>query len=308
VKAFRIISYIATVGLLVFLVNTQSANLEALFDKISLSEIILISLTSLVAIYFLAWTFSTTCSHLGLDLAWKEYIPLTFVNNLYNLVLPLSGGQAIRARYLKKIHGFNYSKYVSYLVSLYAINLLVSGLLAFTLTIFYYYSGESQEGFLLLVAILFLGAIVLFYALFYLRVGLPKSVVFQRLAQIKDHTAQLTDRSFLLKITGGYLLRLLAMNLRLFWTLKFLGVKVGFLKLLVVQAILQFLAIFSITPGNLGIRELAVAYCSGFLGLDFTAVLNATLFERATMMVVLLIGGTVSILYFRFIAKVDVLQ
>jgi len=66
----------------------------------------------------------------GARLAMREWLGITLVASMLNLVSPVRGGAAVRAVYLKRAHGLTYTRYASLLGSTFVGSIAASGALA----------------------------------------------------------------------------------------------------------------------------------------------------------------------------------
>ena len=69
-------------------------------------------------------------AHSGLHLSVRAWLGITLVTSLLNIVSPIRGGVAVRAVYLKRVHGVPYGAFASALSATLAFNLAMSGALA----------------------------------------------------------------------------------------------------------------------------------------------------------------------------------
>lgn len=69
-------------------------------------------------------------AHSGLQLSVRAWLGITLVTSLLNIVSPIRGGVAVRAVYLKRVHGVPYGAFASALSATLAFNLAMSGALA----------------------------------------------------------------------------------------------------------------------------------------------------------------------------------
>lgn len=69
-------------------------------------------------------------AHSGLQLQIRAWLGITLVTSLLNIASPVRGGVAVRAVYLKRVHGVPYGSFASALSATLAFNLAMSGALA----------------------------------------------------------------------------------------------------------------------------------------------------------------------------------
>jgi uncharacterized protein (TIRG00374 family) len=83
-----------------------------------------------------------------------------------------------------------------------------------------------------------------------------------------------------------------------------LGFEVRIVPVVFASVAIQMSFFFSITPGNLGVREMLLGFVSQVIGLGFGEGIAVTILQRAVSVVVfLVVGGFFSILVLRSLSK-----
>ena len=230
---------------------------------------------------------------LGAELSFADWYGLPMVTNLVSVVLPARGDFVLAAVYLKKKYGLAMTHFGSLL---YANALLLSlvlgaeGLVA--LTLLGVTHGVWRAGvwaILLAVAI----APVPFMLLSPGTIS-PSNWFLQRLHVLLQGWCRLRS-------TPGLILKLsflIFTNSLFFWAWMYFsyrsaGFEVGALPVFFAAIVTQMSFFFSLTPGNLGVRETLVGFISDTMGLGFAEGVAVTILQRAISTVIFLLFGAV---------------
>jgi len=278
--------------------------------ELSITYILVIAFTSLLSMLTLAVTFRLSISILGLDLKFSEWFGLTALNNFYNYFLPLSGGLAIRGRFLKKNYNFEYSKYIAFISNMYFVNLLISAGIGLFLSCFLYLKNGALG--ILPYLFIFSGILIslILAGLFikYNNRSILPSKLEKYIKKFRSANSEMWNKKFLLVISMLYLIRIILMTLRLYFTFRAVGIDVEFIALLLVSCLIQFTGLFSLTPGNIGLREIIVSLNSSLLNVDFNTIMNISIVERIIIMVTTFIIGFIFIVYYRVVLKTKIIS
>jgi uncharacterized membrane protein YbhN (UPF0104 family) len=230
-----------------------------------------------------------------IDLNFFEYFSLSVVTSFGNLFLPMKGGSAFRAVYLKSRHDFDYSYFLSSLAANYLIVFSITSVAALAcLGAFYVGYGAAS----LPVASAFLGvAAVTSWAILFP----PPSLEWIPARSIRERTHQVLSGWNVIRKsrkTVAELCRLSAMNLFLGSLITWLefaafhmkdahGNEIGFLQAAIFSCIGALTFLISITPAALGIKESLLMFSSRFLGISQSQALTISLLDRSVNVVVL---------------------
>ena len=98
-----------------------------------------------------------------------------------------------------------------------------------------------------------------------------------------------------LKISFIQFFSIIIMGGKLYWSFKAIGRPVELLDILVVQSLVVFSMVISITPGNLGIKEGVIGLLANQLGVPFAdAILAASIDRGVSMLITFLLGMSYS--------------
>ena len=294
-SVWRKLSYVFLLLIGVFYVYYYHSYLVILKD-IAVDDLLIITALSFGTFLSLAVQFKFLVEVFCLNLKFKEWFGLTVVNTMISYYTPARGGLVARAYYLKRRYNLSYSKYVSLLGGSYLINFFVA---SFGIIIFSLLAG-LHNGFLN--KNIFCSGISLFIGTVLLNIILLKfcfrktSLKLGRSGQILNNLAEGMNLfrkhpRLVVKIAIIQLCVIIVMGSKLYWSFKAVGKTVGLLDILVVQSLVTFSMLFSITPGNLGIKEGIIGLLASQFGVPFAdAVLAASVDRGISMFVTFLLG------------------
>ena len=79
------------------------------------------------------------------------------------------------------------------------------------------------------------------------------------------------------------------------------GIEIGFLKVLFIATISHLALPLSITPGNLGVRDVINVFSANIVGIGLTEVVAATILKRAiTILIIFILGPIFSYILIRY--------
>jgi uncharacterized membrane protein YbhN (UPF0104 family) len=201
----------------------------------------------------------------------------------------MRGGAGIKAVYLKKRHGFNYSYFMSGLGANYLVAFNLSSLTALG-CLGLLYAGTGAFSFPVTLAFLVIAAMTL-WAIF---VNPPQ---FRRIpiASVRDRLERVMSGWRIMRKnrkTVPRLYGLSALNLIVMFVITWLefgafhikdanGNGIGLLQAAIFSSIAGLSLFISITPASLGIRETLLMFCSHFLGISPAQALMVALLDRA---------------------------
>jgi uncharacterized membrane protein YbhN (UPF0104 family) len=243
---------------------------------------------------------SYTIQHLmatfGIRSGFREMFHLNNATILLNY-MPMKFGTLYRANYLKRHYGLSYAHFAMlfvYLLILMTMAAAVVGLIVL-LTV---YGLKRYETVIL--AIIFLAVLTFFVALVF--IPLPAIKGTNKLTIALHNLAQgrkvMTENKFdlcvnMLLATGCFL----SSSVQLAIIYHSMGQNVHPAGYLVLGAVAYVTMILGITPGSLGLRELALALGAVALGIDFNVGSLAAVIDRAVVLVWSFTIGIASTLY-----------
>ncbi len=222
---------------------------------------------------------------LNVHLKIKEWLGLSFMTTLGNMITPFSGGLIARAAYLKHRHGFSYAQFIMSLAANYLISFImvsVTGLVV--LTVFHRHFAFFWEltGVFLITAFI-LAALVL---------APPRELTWtNRLAQnindaIRGWNYIKGDRTLIMRLSLCTMMNILLGGAMYQVAYRSCGLAVPFDSALLVGLLASYSILINVTPGNFGIQEAIVAVSSGLLGMGAAYGVIVSLLLRLTGLLV----------------------
>lgn len=233
----------------------------------------------------------------NLPLRAREWFGLSAVNTMYNYLLPARGGMAARALYLKKKYSMPYSDYISLSAGSYLLNLFAAAFLAALISLWFLFAGRLESMAFLYISVFFLVSVsggIVFSCLFNPD-RIPGGNRFARfvretargLKKFRQNPGIARDMVLL------DFLFILSLGLRLFIAYRVLGIPAGYAELVLISSLVAFSLVFSVTPGNIGIKEGIIGVSAGLLGITpEQAVLGAVL-DRVVNVISVFAAGLV---------------
>ncbi|MCX5833741.1 MAG: lysylphosphatidylglycerol synthase transmembrane domain-containing protein [Deltaproteobacteria bacterium] len=222
---------------------------------------------------------------LNVHLKMKEWLGLSFMTNLGNMITPFSGGLIARAAYLKHRHGFPYAQFVTSLAANYLISFMmisVTGLIV--LTAFHRHFAFFWE----LTGVFLITSFIL--AAFVLTP--PRELTWNnRLVHhindaIRGWTYIKGDPALILRLSLCTIMNILLGGAMYQVAYRSYGLAVPFDLSLLVGLLASFSILINLTPGNFGIQEAIVAVTSELLGMGAAYGVIVSLLLRLTGLLV----------------------
>jgi uncharacterized membrane protein YbhN (UPF0104 family) len=231
---------------------------------------------------------------LGADVDCREAFGLSAAGTWLNMILPLQGGAAGRALYLKRRHGVAYSHFVAVQGATYTLFFLIGGLAGMGLWLLLSSRGMDLSPLLLYLCVALTGGMGLL-----LIMPLPKWAPQNRFARMLASAMegwQVLKRPRVAAKVGGLLtLNFLLAALRLGVAFSALGQNVSPSGILFVAVLVSLSQVVRLTPGNLGIREGVTGAMAEVVGSGFGAgVLASGLIRVVTLLVAVALGPLAS--------------
>lgn len=228
---------------------------------------------------------------LGARLSFVDWYGLSMVTNLLSLVMPARGDYAFGAVYLKKKYNLPITRFGSIIyfnAVLLAIVLGIEGCVGLLLL------GITQGLWDLRVwgGVVAVGLGALPFVLFSRRLLRGETWLARKLREIAEGWELLrSDPGFILRIVALVMASSLVFTLWMYVSYRALGFEVGIIPAFFAGVTTQMSFFFSLTPGNLGIREAVVGFVSQTTGLGFAEGVAVTVLQRAVSTVGFLICG-----------------
>ncbi|MDM8567546.1 lysylphosphatidylglycerol synthase transmembrane domain-containing protein [Candidatus Halobeggiatoa sp. HSG11] len=279
---------ILLIGITVWFLSTQPEVLTSL-QQIAWYDLVGLILLSMLIILILGVQFKYLILIFGLNLPFREWLGLTAVNTMCNYYLPVRGGLIVRGAYLKRQYNFPFSRYTSLVI---VSQLLMLGVAAILGIIFLVGSLDIFAENTLPLLGLYVSVIIITLSTYKIMPSLARqSARFNKLRPFLQQFMEGLKSWQQHRFASVYFSLLMAIliflwGLRLYICFMAVGESVSFGQIMIIQTILSFSLIISITPGNLGIKEGITAFSANLLGISPTAALLASLVERAVVILV----------------------
>jgi len=272
-------------------------------DLLVLEKVSLINLCFLLLLSFIA-TLANGCQFkyllriFHIKLIFTEWFGLTVTNTMLNYFTPARGGMIARALYMKKRHNLSLSEYASLLAGLNLFGFIISSLSAIVVSLgCYFFLDEFYKVIIIFsLVLLFLSTLMGFILsraslsslpISNIRIQNILSLVGQGLHRFKNNTR------LLIPICFFCFCFLLLSAARLYWAFLSVGIKVHWLKVLLVQAFVGLSLVISITPGNLGVKEGIIGLFARVLGISIEQAILGALVDRIIMMIIIFFFGII---------------
>lgn len=222
----------------------------------------------------------------------KEHFQIAASTAFYNLILPLRGGAIIRAVYMKKIHGQQYSHFISSILGNYIIIFLIGSIFALASCIYLFISKD----------ILSIPVTVAFSTIFltttYLAFNgkIPKFKIniLNKINKVTDGWEQITRHpKNISKLIINTALGFLVESIKIKIILSALGIEIGIFESLYFATISLLATFINITPGSLGISEGLFMISSTILNIPPQIGLIAAIINRILNTVLILAIGPI---------------
>ncbi|MBC7712874.1 MAG: flippase-like domain-containing protein [Rhizobacter sp.] len=214
-------------------------------------------------------------------LKFNEWYGLCTVADLYNLLLPASGGTAIRFMYINKKKHIPMSVVLSMSLSVFLPGVLLLGVTGSLYTQFF--MGPLSPVFNIL-KIFFIGLTVGTSIFIFGSRFLVKLFKLKKSFDIKKY---FFDRKIFLNSLLCYVGMFLIHPVKVYLSFKAIGVDIPLSQSYEISLILLASAFFQVLPGNVGVKELVTAYISQQYGIQFETALLASLVDRAILLLFL---------------------
>lgn len=242
-------------------------------------------------IYATGMLMDVTLQPLGVFLRRKEVFGLASLTRFSNVIASGYIGMMVRAVYLKKTYNFSFAKFSSTFVVSNAILFLVSGLLALTTFVLHGSTGTQDSTNVVIVVLIVMSVLTAMFTLplHWLQRWLQRrsGKVFNRLATFTNSFLIIRSRPLVLvKIIAWAATALLSFTLVTFFLYQTLGHAITPLQVVFITALSSWGIVFSITPGNIGVREGLMALAAQLIGVPVATTIAVALLMRLLVFLV----------------------
>ena len=256
--------------------------------NINTIDIALIIIMQAIYLWFAGYSSYLIGIKLGVKI--KDFFALQIANRFFNLILP-SGGAVFRAIYLKNVYKLSYSKYVTLLLGTYLVTIFTSATISLVIII-YLLNIKATRSLQTIAATLIA---IIIASLFIFRTKpfkttkwkISKNInkVIQGWEKIKKHKKLI---GFLILLS---IISLIILAARLYIILPATGTGASITQACFLAIITFLTTVISITPGNIGVREILFAASSHTIGIGYEEAIFASLVLRVISYILPLTTG-----------------
>jgi uncharacterized membrane protein YbhN (UPF0104 family) len=278
-----IIKILPTIILLVLCAVYLNYNRSALEPLLSIKIAQIFSLNILMFIFFITtgYTFYLLARFLSVRLNVLETIGLTFLTNFGNYLGPTRPGAAIKAVYLKGVKGLSYANFSAILAANSFVLLFVSGFTGAVLLLVLWIDTSSLSISLLIVCLILMSLSMVPFVL-HLRSINRDGRVWQVLNNAINGFEIIKSQKYkLLGVCLTILFQYIMGAIILITAYHAIGKPVSLIEALLIGVFTSISNFFTITPNNIGVQEIIMAYLYTITGMDFTSGLVGASLVRA---------------------------
>jgi len=226
-------------------------------------------------------------------LKFKEWFGLSVINTMGNYLTPFGGGAMAKAVYLKKLHQFSYSYFLSTLAGVYIIVFLVNSFVGiFTMLALYQFLGIFN----VLIFIIFLAIFLSLLAIVILSPSFKeiKYPFLNKFINVLNGWHLIKSNKKVIAVVGLIsLVNIAIMVLMMFLEFRVFGLEISFLSALFLSIVSTLGLFISITPGALGIKEAIVAFTAAVINVPISQALTVSILDRAIGLGIIFILGPI---------------
>jgi uncharacterized membrane protein YbhN (UPF0104 family) len=217
-----------------------------------------------------------------------------------NYFIPL-GGVGFRAQYLKKVHDFNYTHFMSTFATIYIIEFLIFTIGGFTGLAYIFLKYKTTD-----IPLTILFAIITFCCMltFFIPPGLIrwKNKIFQTARSILESWHQIrSNRAMVFKLSYLTLIEFLLASAMFYFAFHAYGFNIPYISSFLPSALSDYSFAIRLTPGSIGVYEGSIVYASKLLG--FTIAQGLLVKRAVTIFWVFTLGPLFSYILLRQSSK-----
>ena len=286
------------VGLCIF-VWTHRDDMRLFYD-LKLPFLVAIALAQAVTVIFNGIFLKLMLDGLGISVRPSEFVSLSAIGSLSNLVLPFGGGLGVKVIYLRVLHGLDVTRFAIRWTGLYSVVFCANSLAGLLLMVDRWYSPFGKT------VCLFLGTVALLTTV---SIATPVWRFCQvRLRFLGSSLGRIFEELHEIGRLRGDLLKFFAVlfgNVAVFGLATYIefaalgsgagaDFSVSFRDSVLLSVIGSFSLLVSVTPAGLGVRESISIVVGKCMGISEAQVLAVCLLDRAVNLAVLAVMGGVS--------------
>jgi len=228
-----------------------------------------------------------------IKLKFKEWFGLSIINTMGNYLTPFRGGAAAKAVYLKKIHQFSYSYFLSTLVGIYVMVFFVNSFIGvLTMAFLHYFLGIFNVLIFTIFLLLFL--FLLDIIIFSPKIKETKHSFINKFINVINGWNLIKNNKKVIAVIGLISLANVAiMVLMMFLEFRVFGLEISLLSVLFLSIVSTLGLFISITPGALGIKEAIVAFTATVINIPISQALTVSILDRVVGLGIIFILGPI---------------
>jgi uncharacterized membrane protein YbhN (UPF0104 family) len=221
---------------------------------------------------------------------WESF-QLAVVTGFYNIITPFKGGLAIRAIYMKRVHDFSYTHFVSSLGGSYVLTFFVTSATGLAAVLYLYLTDQ-----LISIAIAMIFALVLLITLgiivFSPTVSPSENPILRLLGRIIGGWNHIkADRTVLAYLAAFTIIQVLVGAITLMLQFTAFGINISIAQALFLTSLGSISLFLQITPAGLGISEAILIFSASTLGISTSESFAAAILGRGVNLAVSFILG-----------------
>jgi uncharacterized membrane protein YbhN (UPF0104 family) len=276
----------------------SSADNIRLLRRLDAVSIILIVLALLVNIYLNGLQCQLLAGGFGIRMTARESFGISAYNTMVNHYLPARGGTLLRAAYFKRVHALAYSHYAAILAVAYLVSFLLAAGLGLAITPLTRRTASGWPGEMAGIFGVLLAATVALTVVILLAARRPVKTRWPRLDRIlalfgEGIRTAAGAPGCLARVAIVTILNILVFGCHVWLTFRALGLPLGLPETIVIQCLVYFSLVVSITPAHLGIQEGIIVFGSHLFGVAFAPATVAAIINRTLTTIVVFAAGLV---------------
>lgn len=218
-----------------------------------------------------------------------ECLSLSVVSTGVNTLAPGQGGMVGRAVYLKRLHNFDYSRFLATVIACQVLMVIVCSVFAAAAVAWMAFIAHRPGLGAMLGAATFC-LVISSLACFLPRISAKGNWFLDSLAIVSDGWCRLRAQPmFLTSLMALVGLQVAGQLLSLWTACAAIGIELGFAEATAIGTFGTLASLLSITPGALGIYEAVVAFVGALVAVPAAQIVVASLVTRAVLLVLLLL-------------------
>lgn len=290
----KVLSIIALIGfavLAVIFLKGHTHELVKIFE-VSLNDFfILLALSVFISLYA-GFKLKMLMNLYGVNLEFKEWCGLAYINHLGNYITPFRGGASMKAIYLKQKYNFPYTFSASIMGADYIISFLSYGLLGIFLCFIIPISDTYKWAFGIVFTVIFLIGLACLFLLPFV----PKTdikILKYAVRSVHELKRLYTNKSVLLKLVLLDIFGLFIVASRIYYSFKAYDTYIPFSICLIAGSLSTFSLLISITPMGLGIQESISVFIAKILGISALIGAYSGILVRGVSIITVFIIGSI---------------